>query len=350
MKKLKTILPILTAFFISCEKGGVEGPNLNDLYGELTILENLEVVGDSANFELNEAMHFTASFSKIVDWKITITGLSSDAKKIISGKSNFISASNSKWSGGVTSLPFFKDEENCSVILTFQSHNDSLFKMVKINGAKTYGNGSELIITDFEGGFNPNFSPTFFNSGMIKRIEDVGPGEGNRFLAQESAPNGCPWDWLIGYVTYPSDQWLQQGVLSADPDNVYFNIMVKGDSTLSAPPNNTPNSLFKLEFFEDENQDNYWNQGDEDMLYYEFLVDWNGWRMISIKYSDLLASTDPNNGGGGNKIREPNRILKVRTLLLADPYDPLDLSSCSGFAKADVDYLIWSEGSPILNQ
>jgi hypothetical protein len=65
--------------------------------------------------------------------------------------------------------------------------------------------------------------------------------------------------------------------------------------------------------------------------------------MISIKYRDLILATDPNGGGtGGNAIREPNKIIKVRTLLLANP--------ASGFAKADVDYLIWSEGSPILSQ
>jgi len=346
MKNLKIILPFIVAFFISCEKDGIEGPSLNDLYGELTILESLEVVGDSANFEINDAMHFTSSFSKIVDWKVTIEGLNSGAKKIISGKSNVINANNSTWNGGVTNLPFFKDE-NCSLLLTFQNHNDSISKTIKISGAKTYGNGNELVITDFEGGFNPNFT-NFFNSGMVKKIEDDNPGQGNRFLVQESAPNGCPWDWLIGYIDYPSDYWLQQGTLSADPDNVYFNIMIKGDSTLS--PDNVPNSLFKLEFYEDENQDGFYSQANEDRLDYEFLVDWNGWKMISIKYSDLLTSTDSNNGGGGNKLREPNKIFKVRTLLLADPYDPTDLTTCSGFAKADVDYLIWSEGGPILNQ
>ena len=113
-------------------------------------------------------------------------------------------------------------------------------------------------------------------------------------------------------------------------------MMVNGDSTLS--PTNEANSLFKLEFYEDENQDGYYDQNTEDRLEVEFNVDWNGWKMISIKYSDLILAWN----SGGNAIREPNKILKFRTLLLANPE--------SGFAKADVDYIVWSEGSTILNQ
>ena len=185
---------------------------------------------------------------------------------------------------------------------------------------------------DFENGFNPNFT-NFFQTTCLKKIETGGAGESERYLIQEGT---CDWDWLIGYIDYPADHWFQQGVLNANPENVYFNMMVNGDSTLS--PTNEANSLFKLEFYEDENQDGYYDQNTEDRLEVEFNVDWNGWKMISIKYSDLILAWN----SGGNAIREPNKILKFRTLLLANPE--------SGFAKADVDYIVWSEGSTILNQ
>jgi len=331
MKKL-TYLLFLTAFiFISCEKEGIEGPSLNDLFGELNIIESLEVVGDPADFIGESTTYFTAKFSKIVDWKISITGLSSGAEKIISGKSNEITVTNSLWGGETTFLPFFKAED-CSVLLTFPMHADSIFKALKITGAKTYGDGTELLVSNFENGFNPNFT-NFFQTTCLKKIETGGAGESDRYLVQEGT---CDWDWLIGYIDYPANHWFQQGVLNANPDNVYFNIMVNGDSTLS--PTNEANSLFKLEFYEDENQDGYYDQNTEDRLDHEFNVDWNGWKMVSIKYSDLILAWN----SGGNAIREPNKIIKVRTLLLANP--------ASGFAKADVDYLIWSEESPILNQ
>ena len=336
MKIIKIIIPYLAFFFISCEKEGIEGPNLNDLYGDLTIVQGLEVIGDSTDFSNNESLFFTASFSKIVDWSISIVGQNSGSTKIISGKSNSINEENSSWNGGVTTLPFFQ-VENCSVVLSFSNHNDSIFKTLNIVSSKTYGNGQELLISDFESGFNPNFT-SFFQTTCSKSIETGGAGQKERYLSQEGT---CDWDWLIGYIDYPTSHWLQQGVLSADPDNVFFNMMIYGDSTLS--PTNEANSLFKLEFYEDENQDDYYNPNNEDRLDYEFHVDWNGWKMISIRYSDLILATDPSGGGtGGNAIREPNKIIKIRTLLLANP--------TSGFAKADVDYLIWSEGSPILEQ
>ena len=115
--------------------------------------------------------------------------------------------------------------------------------------------------------------------------------------------------------------------------------MIKGDSTISIV-DGVPNSLFKLEFYEDENNDGYYDASSEDRYDYEFDVNWNGWKMISINYNDvenLLAP--PNNSGDG--IRNPSQIYNVRTLLLANPN--------SGFAKADVDFLIWSIGGPILN-
>ena len=336
MKKKYNLILLCFLIFFSCKKEGIEGPSLNDLYGELNFETPLAIVGDSANFSQNEDVYFTAEFSKIVDWKITITGLNSMSEKIISGKSNIIDKSNSLWVGEVTNLPFFQ-EENCSVLLSFKSHEDSIFSSLNINGTKAYGNGNELLVSDFENGFNPNFT-NFFQTTCLKKIENGGAGQGGKYLRQEGT---CDWDWLIGYVDYPSTNWYQQGVLNADPENIYFNIMIHGDSTLS--PTNEANSLFKIEFYEDENQDQYYDPNSEDRLDYEFDINWNGWRMISVKYSDLIMATDPNGGGvSGNSIREPNKIIKIRTLLLANPE--------SGFAKADVDYIIWSEGSPILEQ
>ena len=330
MKKLSYLFLLLSIIFISCEKEGIEGPNLNDLFGELSIVEVFKVINDSASFD-NESAYFTAKFSKIVDWKISITGLSSGAEKVILGKSNEITSINSLWSGEVTALPFFK-EENCSVLLTFPSHTDSVYRSFNISVAKQYGNGSELVVSDFENGFNPNFT-NFFQSTCLKKIETGGAGQSDRYLVQEGT---CDWDWLIGYVDYPASHWFDQGILNANPDNVYFNMMINGDSTLS--PTNEANSLFKLEFYEDENQDGYYDQNTEDRLDHEFNVDWNGWKMVSIKYSDLILAWN----SGGNAIREPNKVLKFRTLLLANPE--------SGFAKADVDYIVWSEGSAIINQ
>ena len=190
------------------------------------------------------------------------------------------------------------------------------------------------MITDFEGGFNPNFTG-FFQSGCTKALTIGGSGQGSKHLQQFGT---CSWDWLIGYVDYGSSFWFNQNTLVNDPSQVFFNIMINGDSTISQVAG-VPNSLFKLEFYEDENGDGYYDANSEDRYDYEFDVDWKGWRMVSICYNDaeklVLAGTN------GNGVRNPSKISNVRTLLLANPV--------SGFAKADVDFLIWSIGAPILN-
>ena len=60
--------------------------------------------------------------------------------------------------------------------------------------------------------------------------------------------------------------------------------------------------------------------------------------MISFRYDDADKLVLATNGGDG--LRNPSNINNVRTLLLANPE--------SGFARADVDFLIWSIGGSIL--
>jgi hypothetical protein len=343
MKKLKFLLLLTPFFFISCEKEKIEGPDLHDLYSELTILESLNIVGDSADFSNNQTMYFTASFSKQIDWTIKIKGLNSSAVKIISGKSQTINQANSTWNGSSTQLPFFIAED-CDLELTLKwntidsgnpniiMHNDTIYNQVNVQSAKIYTNESTVLISDFEGGFNPNFTG-FFQSGCTKSLVTNGAGEGNKYLAQYGI---CDWDWLIGYVDYFSDYWYDQEDLINDPSKLYFNIMINGSSTIS-DVSDLPNSLFKLEFYEDENGDDYHDASSEDRYDYEFDVNWTGWRMISICYNDLI----PPSSNAGDGVKEPSKIINVRTLLLANPE--------SGFAKADVDFLIWSFNAPILD-
>ena len=336
MKNLRILLFVCLAVVFSCEKNDIEGPSLNDLYGELDIVEGLKIIGDSVDFENNETLYFTASFSKIVDWQIRIHGLTSGSVKIISGKSNEINISNSRWDGSSTDLPFFVSNENCNVKLTFEAHDDIIESTIHIMSAKDYNDENTVLITDFEVGFNPNFTG-FFQAGCTKALTQGGSGQGSNHLQQFGT---CSWDWLIGYVDYFSDFWFNENTLINDPSQVYFNIMVKGDSTISIA-DGVPNSMLKIEFYEDENGDGYHDATSEDMYETGLIpVDWTGWRMISIRYDDIenLPAAPSSQGDG---IRKPNEVYNVRTLLLANPN--------SGFAKADVDFLIWSIGSPILN-
>lgn len=334
MKNLKFLLFVLTLFFISCEKDKFEGPMLDNPNVEFEILQPLEVLG-STDFSNNQITYFKTSFTKQVDWKIKIHGLNSGSVKILSGKSDFIDQTNSLWDGSPTKIPFFLGEEDCLIELSFEMYDDIIIDTINIQSPRIYNGENTVLITNYENGFNPNFTG-FFQSGCTKALSiGGGAGQGVNFLQQFGT---CDWDWLIGYVDYHSTYWWDQNDLVSDPSQVYFNIMINGDSTIS-DVSNLPNSKFKLEFYEDENGDGYYDPNTEDRYDYEFDVDWMGWKMVSICYNDIDKLVLATNGSDG--VRNPSKISNVRTLLLANPN--------SGYAKADVDFLIWSIGSPILN-
>ena len=58
MKNFNALLFLLPILFTSCEKEKIEGPSLNDLYGELSIIEPFLVLGDSAEFDLGKNIYF----------------------------------------------------------------------------------------------------------------------------------------------------------------------------------------------------------------------------------------------------------------------------------------------------
>ena len=68
---------------------------------------------------------------------------------------------------------------------------------------------------------------------------------------------------------------------------------------------------------------------------YEIIIDWSGWRHISVKYSDILSAN--NSSGGG--VHNPDKLNRVSVLHLADPN--------SGYAHSAIDYLIFTENEPL---
>ena len=124
MKKSSLLIFMFALLLAGCERSlDTEGPDLADLYGEFSILDPFALSQDKVDFAAGEKVHFTARFSKIIDWKLSITGKASGAQKVFEGKSRQIDLTNSEWAGETTVLPIFLEEE-CNVLLSVA--NDSL--------------------------------------------------------------------------------------------------------------------------------------------------------------------------------------------------------------------------------
>ncbi len=306
-----------------------DGPSIQDLYSNFKLIDNFKCDKDSVSFAAGEVSHFTASFNKAVKWQISITGTTSKAQKIITGQSKTIDANNGTWNGSTTVFPIF-GVENCIAKLTVEGVTDSFLLPIKIRSTKV-NNG--LVIADFENGFNSawtKFAQSGANMDFNVKADTYAP-QGAKYLNMAGTVN---WDWCIGYIDFPATAYSASNTLAlaTNPDAVFFNCLIYG-----VP--NTNSSLVLFQFKEDENADGIFNAANEDEYDYQIDVNWSGWKLVTIKYSDVTSMV---NGQPvtpkGNSQHNPNKIGKISMYHLAN--------KDNGFASCKIDYLIFTS-SPI---
>ena len=332
MKKISLIILVLISI-VACRKkehDKIDGPSLQDLNGQFTIINTLQASQDSVDFSVGETVFFTASLSKNTSWQLRISGLSSGAEKIITGLSSSLDASSGLWNGSTSNLPLFRAEQ-CKVELTFAGEPDTLVVYVKVLQPKT---NSGFIVADFENGFNSGWG-SFTQSGANMDFQiktDTSAAEGNDYLNMAGTVN---WDWLIGLVNFKASAYGASTLpLPSNPNAVYFNVMIYGEPGLI-------NSIVLFQFQEDDNGDGLFTSTSEDMYSIEIPVNWVGWKLISVKYSDLLCLVNGTaSTPAGNGTHNSDKIQQINMLHLANP--------SSGFAKAKIDYVIFTENGPLI--
>ena len=339
MKQILTTLLLATVLLSSCERDTIiEGPSLFDLYGPFELVTKLDISNRNVDFSGGETTFFTAEFSKSVDWKITISGNSSGAQKVISGTSIELNSQNAVWDGSTTVFPLFK-EEFCTVDLSvsYNTENgdsivsvvDSLVSFDDLTVA-TIKTNEGLLLSDFENGWNPDWD-NFYQAGVNFNILSFNAPQGNSYFNMMGA---CSWDWLIGMIIIPAEAYGSQTFdLNENPDKVYFNVLLN-------VPYGITNEILLIRFFEDDNNDGLFSDATEDTYSLELKYLEYGWQKVSIKYSDLVCLVNGNPGEpNGNGIHNPDLINYIDVLLLADP--------STGFSQVDMDYMIFTEDEPL---
>lgn len=331
-KKLSILILLATTFIVSCRKNTTDfdGPSINDIYSNFKVLETFKADRDSVNFKTGQNVIFTAKFNKIVDWTITIKGAISKSIKEIKGTSKTIDATNATWNGSASKFPIFT-EENCTVQLTIKDVTDTFKVSEKIIGTK---NINGFVIADFETGLKTSwtkFVQTGANMDFQVKTDSLAP-EGKKYLNMAGTVN---WDWLIGLIDFPASAYGTSKTfeLNTNPNAVYFNCMIYG------VPNTNP-SLVLFQFKEDENADGAINANTDDQYDYQVTVDWEGWKLVSIKYNDIPSLV---NGAPatpkGNGLHNPDKLGKISMLHLANPND--------GFASSKLDLIVFTENGAL---
>ncbi len=331
MKNNILVLCLLVIGFSSCrkDKNNFDGPGIADIYNDFKVTVPFASDRDSVDFAAGDAVTFSAEFSKIVDWKITITGQTSKAKKIITGQSKTISNLNGIWNGSTTQFPIFKNE-NCIATLSIVNVTDTFSLNVKVIHPK---NIDGFVIADFENGLNtlwPKFIQSGANMDFKVKTDSFAP-QGAKYLNMAGTVN---WDYLIGYIDFPASAYSNVTFpLATNPSSVYFNCLIYG-----VPNTNT--SLVLFQFKEDENGDGTFNANNEDEYDYQINVNWEGWKLVTLKYTDFacLVNGSPATPKG-NGILNPDKLGKISMLHLADPNN--------GFASTKIDMIVFTSNKPI---
>lgn len=326
MKKGFVILISCLIIFASCSKPEeIEGPALNDLYGPFYVEEELSSTSDVLDFSGSSFVDFTAKFSRQVEWKLRLKGLSSGAEKIITGKSSSLDGSNTRWRGTISNFPVFKVEQ-VAIELTFVGVSDTLRDSLSIVVPRT---PEGTLITSFETG----------TGGFVK---DNGGGGSISYLSIPlSAPYGNTYASFASGLSqsgiYKSSLNISAGSVSfgstvfpfpSDTSNVYLNLIVYGSG---AAYNGTK---LAVSFWEDDNGNGSFSYGDsEDIYEYVIQVNWVGWKVVSFPYKSIVPATYA--GRNGNHVKEPHKISSIVVV---------HNGAESSLSKADIDFLVITQG------
>ncbi len=330
MKKIILLIVVSIAIFSCKRETDTLGPNLSDIYGEFQVFEAFDVTKTNIDFSTGEVLNFTARFSKTVDWEVRIVGQKSGATKVLTGKSKTLDEITAVWNGSTTVLPMFKTE-TCNAYLSVpeEGYTDTV-KSIVVDSTKV---NDGFVVADFENGLNPDWE-VFKQSGgdmSFFIVQNDSAGEANNYYDMGGEVN---FDYLIGYIYFPATAYGAPAFpLPSNPENVYFNVLVY-------KPIGITNEIILFQFTEDENGDGIFQDATEDMYSLELKNIETGWQTISVKYADLeaLVNGAPANPNG-NGIHEPEKLMEVRTLFLADP--------STGYSQVFMDYMIFTEDAPL---
>ncbi len=362
---------------------------------------NFRVLGDSISFstqkpdfsKVNNTLGISASLNEPVSWTLTIEGLLSGAEKKISQTSNKVDYS---WKGGSSNIYFFRNGEKAVATLSFLGTDYVVRDTFTIATTLRY-NGmidglNYIFIDDLESstatldekaaGINLGATAftTFYGSptdGVCKNCSDrkyaINPLQGQySYLISGIDRDGNTYVGSFDQgITTDELNGIAGRITTTNNDEVYINMYIHGYAKTN------PNTMISIIAWEVDSYQAKNNIGfiipiDEklqdslsldpnltlaklvgpinsefkyaqpplkgnDKWIYRFKVDWEGWKLVSFKYSAFARLQFGGSGMGNNKL-ECDKFSSFSISLDCDP--------AGEEAKAQLDYATVTIGGP----
>jgi hypothetical protein len=362
IKNLSFILGVaVTMFATSCTKQEQLGPEIKSATKDFKFVQELTIT--ELNFTQSKKPEFIAQFNEEVSWKLRLIGLTSGAEQIFTGLSNGFNSSTINWEGRSNNIYFFRKGERVATELTITGIRDKFFgDTIVMNNPVRYHNQvyngvKHIIIDNFE-----NSSVSSIDSASLDIIEKGKSPDANdvdvvfnrvntravngnfSMMMSGNDVNRNSWSGDIYsefvFNFYFNSNSLANVVIDSgiDPKNLYFNLFIFGNGSSSA---GVQIKIYELdskiggatEFIKNRRQlydfaftknsqgtpANSYNQRENDGWIYSIPVNWVGWKLVSVPYSEFRPAGDPAAGGNGDRKKESWRICGAALSLLSEP-------------------------------
>ena len=368
--KTTLVIGILGGIFLtSCNTDPI-GPDLKSAPSDFSKNVNLEMIilgqpESTVKFYENEDAFFQSStFSHEVTWIVKLRGLNSDAKMSFSKTSNKVKTTDAHWLRGETSTIQFFEQGERFVSELHIAGLDTVYTDTLIYASDWDWNGQTVdgvkhsVIEYFYKNLNSTglsaTSPDNNDDNVqikVSSSQSIILGKSLMMKGLDANSNGWLGDInherLLEFVNVNSIATLPVDS-SVSIDKLYYNLYVFGDSKF-------PNTAVEIKIYENDDPSiinradliNLANdpsatlgadiQAISDAWIYDILIDWDGWKLVSVPYSSFRAANSPTKGGGGNRVKEPWRMSGIALSLLSFPTSGEEVS-------AYVDFLTVTQG------
>lgn len=361
MKVLSIIISIvLVVSFTSCDRDEeIQGPVYKTSDLTVQIIDNqFFAFKDTSKVELAEnqppvfgnlqdttqkdTVFFYAELTELTTWKITISGESSGAVKELVGTSKIIDFP--FWNGISDNEYFFRKKEKVSVVLSLIGSNVSQSLKLEVGGVPVFP--GMILIGDFEEGDDIQ--------GLVKATAGDSDGWFQFFDVEGD-------DEEISYGLGPNKIIYNQPSKASIPvksiqGNSYFHLRGDDNSVKPSPffiggfghdavtyglPDKPLNEIF-INFYANSNGNRTTKLVVElagingDLFTKEIGVDWDGWKLISVRLSDFVLTTAGDTGIG--------KLLP--TVLKQMKFAIHSGGTAGNIAEINIDYVNFTINSP----